>query len=217
MSESARRVYGGETGEQRIARRRAALLDAAITVVAEQGWRQLSVERICGSAGLIRRYFYESFTDIDAIAAAVIDELATEILTLVVVDDLSVPRPQLIRTMIEKLVDYAVDDPRRARVFFGEMAATEAASQQRVLAIRRIITILAGDARTISHADHPMIDIAASVLVNGSIRTLIDWLDGTITVPRADFIDHLTTLWLITSEGAIAHLATAATSGRVAR
>ncbi|MFX0580261.1 TetR/AcrR family transcriptional regulator [Nocardia nepalensis] len=207
MSASTKQNYGGESGEQRAARRRAVLLDAAITVVAEQGWRQLNVERVCTSAGLIKRYFYESFTDIDAIAAAVIDELATEILTLVVVDDLSVPRPQLVRTMIEKLVDYAVDDPRRARVFFGEMAATEAASVQRVLAIRRIVTILAGDARAISHTDHPMIDITASVLVNGSIRTLVDWLDNSIAVSREEFIDDLTTLWLLTSESTIAHVA----------
>ncbi|WP_153810437.1 TetR/AcrR family transcriptional regulator [Nocardia sp. SYP-A9097] len=207
MSASTKQNYGGESGEQRAARRRAALLDAAITVVAEQGWRQLNVERVCTSAGLIKRYFYESFADIDALAAAVIDELATEILTLVVVNDLSIPRPQLMRTMIEKLVDYAVNDPRRARVFFGEMAATEAASHQRGLAIRRIVTILAAEARTLSHADHPMLDITASVLVNGSTRTLIDWLDGTIAVPREEFINYLTWLWLSASEGAIAHVA----------
>ncbi|MEU2125040.1 TetR/AcrR family transcriptional regulator [Nocardia niwae] len=210
--EQATRVYGGETQQQRVQRRRAAIIEAAIAVAAEQGWRQLSIERICASAGLIRRYFYESFADIDAVTVAVIDTLADRLLTLVVRNDLSAPRAELIHTMVGQVVDYGLENPNHLRVLFGEMAATDAAAQRRRAAVGRIVQILATDGRAIHHADDPIIDLVASLLVNGSAATLLDWLDGTITMPRQKFIDGMAALWLQTTESAIARLSARADS-----
>lgn len=206
MTQSAQRVYAGETAEQRVSRRRAALIDQAIALVGEHGWRQLSAERVCELAGLNKRYFYESFTDVDALAAAMIDELAAELLALVVTDPLAVSLPQLVRTMVEKLVAHCVEHPDRARVLFGELAGSEAATRQRRLAIRQIVAIVAGDARLVAHADHPMADVLASILVNGSIRTLVDWLDGHLPLTREQLVDETTASWVISIEGAIAHI-----------
>ncbi|MCC3331471.1 TetR/AcrR family transcriptional regulator [Nocardia abscessus] len=199
-----RRVYAGKTMQQRVEQRRAAIIDAAIAVVAEQGWRHLSVERICESAGLIRRYFYESFADLDALTVAMIDALADELLTLVVRNDLTAPRADLIRTMVGQVVDYGVEHPNKVRVLFGEMSTTDAAAQRRRAAIGRIVQILAADGRVIHHADDPLIDLTAALLVNGSVATLLDWLDGTITMTKRQFIDGLTVVWLRTTETTIA-------------
>ncbi|AHH18350.1 putative transcriptional regulator, TetR family [Nocardia nova SH22a] len=203
-SGAERRVYAGLTMQQRVERRRAALVDAAIVVVAEQGWRQLTVERICESAGLIRRYFYESFADLDALTVAVIDTLAEQLLTLVVRNDLTAPRAELIHTMVDEVVNYGVEHPNNVRVLFGEMAATDAAAQRRRAAIGRIVQVLASDGRTIHHVDDPTIDLTASLLVNGSIATLLDWLDGTIAMTQRQFIDDMAALWLRTTDNAIA-------------
>ncbi|MGY2032434.1 TetR/AcrR family transcriptional regulator [Nocardia gipuzkoensis] len=208
-----RRVYAGKTLFERVTRRRAAILDAAIEVVAREGWRRLSVERICESAGLIRRYFYESFADLDALTVAMIDSLADELLALVVRNDLTAPRDELIRTMVTEVVEYGVAHPNKVRVLFGEMSSTDAAAQRRLAATRRIVQILAADGRAIHHADDPTIDLTASLLVNGSIATLLDWLDRTIPMTEPQFIDGLTALWLHTTDSTITRLAEQAAPG----
>lgn len=210
MAASERRRYAGKTGPQRIADRRKALIDAAVAAVDESGWRQLTVDRVCSGAGLIRRYFYESFADIDALAAAVIDELAADILQVVVAEDLDKPASELIHTMVHAMVESAVRHPQRARVFFGELATTDTAAQRRLTAVRRIVDFLAAEARTIHHADEsPVIDLTASLLVNGSAGTLLDWLDGQIDVSQAQFVEELAAMWVILTDTAIARVTNA--------
>ncbi|NQE70555.1 hypothetical protein NG2371_05026 [Nocardia gamkensis] len=198
---SKQRMYAGETGDERVGRRRTALLEAAIALIAEQGWPQLRIDRVCEAAGLNKRYFYESFADLDALAAAVIEQLADEVLELVVVDDLSIPTPLLVRTMVEKLVDRAVAHPARTRVLFREAGSNETASVARTAAVQRIIDILVMDARTVQATIDPTVDVAASILVHGSMRTLLDWLDGRVEATADRFIDQLATVWLtVTSQ-----------------
>lgn len=201
MTPRERRVYGGETAAQRTERRRKAFLEAAIAVVASDGWRQLTVERVAERAGIGKRYFYECFADLDALAAAVIDELSTEVLLLSLAEDHTLPLEQMIRDMARNLTDYALAQPDRVRVLFSEMAATEAAVKRRTEAVHRIVDVLAAEVRAIHHEDHSLIDIAATILVNGSIQAIVDWLDGTLVLTQQQFIDHVTALWLLTSEG----------------
>jgi AcrR family transcriptional regulator len=215
VADSGQRRYAGKTGAQRVALRRKTLIDAAIAAVDQSGWRQLTVDRVCTEAGLIRRYFYESFTDVDALAAAVIDELATEILQVVVADDLGKPASELIHTMVHAMVDYAMSHRPRARVFFGELAATDTASQRRLTAVRRIVDFLVAEARTIHHAeDSPVIDLSASLLVNGSAGALLDWLDGHIDIPQEQFVDELSAIWVTLTDAAIARLGSVRGAGR---
>ena len=196
---SKQRTYAGETGDERVGRRRTALLEAAIALIAEQGWHQLRIDRVCEAAGLNKRYFYENFADLDAFAAAVIEQLADEVLTLVVVDDLAIPTPLLIRSMVEKLVNRAVTHPARTRVLFREAGSNETASQARTAAVQRIIDILVMDARTVRSTADPSVDVAASILVHGSMRTLLDWLDGRVEASPDEFVDQLTAVWLTVS------------------
>ncbi|MEV0341436.1 TetR/AcrR family transcriptional regulator [Nocardia sp. NPDC050713] len=201
MTPRERRIYGGETAEQRAGRRREGFIEAAISVVASRGWRQLSVERIAERAGIGKRYFYECFTDLDTLAAAVIDKLSTEVLLLSVAEDNTAPLEQMIRAMAGNLTNYALAQPDRVRVLFSEMAATEAAAKRRTEAVHRIVEVLAAEVRAIHNEDNWLIDITATVLVNGSIQAIIDWLDGTLALTQQQFIDHMTTLWLLNSEG----------------
>ncbi|MEV0060441.1 TetR/AcrR family transcriptional regulator [Nocardia sp. NPDC050718] len=201
MTPAQQRVYGGETAVQRTERRRKAFIDSAVAVVAAGGWRQLKVERIAEHAGIGKRYFYECFTDLDALAAAVIDELGTEVLLLAVAPDNTVPLEQMVRSMAANLTEYALAQPDRLRVLFSEMAATEAAVRRRTEAVYRIVEVLAAEARAVHGDDHSLIDVAATMLVNGSIQAILDWLDGTLALTRQQFIDHITTMWLMISDG----------------
>ena len=44
--------------------------------MAADEWRAATVAKVCQAAGLNKRYFYESFTDLDTLAAAVVEETA---------------------------------------------------------------------------------------------------------------------------------------------
>jgi AcrR family transcriptional regulator len=80
MSEpSLVRPYRGVAAADRVAHRREALLDAALEVFTENGWDALSARRICEQAGLARRYFYESFADLDALIAAAHKRITVEV------------------------------------------------------------------------------------------------------------------------------------------
>ncbi|WP_109788281.1 hypothetical protein [Mycolicibacterium confluentis] len=44
-------------------------------------WRAVTVDKLCAAAGLNKRYFYENFTNLDDVAAAVVDDIADEVRT----------------------------------------------------------------------------------------------------------------------------------------
>src|SRR5512139_974724 len=72
------RTYGGRSAEERRSERRHRLVDAALAIWGEQGWAAVTMRQVCARAGLIDRYFYESFPDRDALLVAVWDQLRDE-------------------------------------------------------------------------------------------------------------------------------------------
>jgi AcrR family transcriptional regulator len=70
-------VYGGATGEQRIAERRRKLIEAGMNLFGSPGSESVRVKDVVVEAGLTERYFYESFSDLEALFDAVL-ELAIE-------------------------------------------------------------------------------------------------------------------------------------------
>lgn len=56
------RTYRGADAAQRRDERRTRLIAAAVEVFGTEGYRTATVEKICATAGLTKRYFYESFS-----------------------------------------------------------------------------------------------------------------------------------------------------------
>ena len=69
------RSYGGEAGDARVARRRAALIDAALELLGQAEPAQVTVRGVCARAALTPRYFYESFVGVDDLVAATYEEV----------------------------------------------------------------------------------------------------------------------------------------------
>ena len=65
------RAYGGLSPEDRVAARRARLVQAGAALFGTQGLRATTVRSVCTEAGLTDRYFYESFASLEALLAAV--------------------------------------------------------------------------------------------------------------------------------------------------
>src|ERR1700680_1357164 len=93
------RPYRGVAAGARVAGRREALIDAALEVFATEGWGALSARRVCEQAGLTRRYFYESFDDLDALLGAAFDRITGRVSDAVgaaVAGDAEAPLPELV-------------------------------------------------------------------------------------------------------------------------
>lgn len=192
------RVYGGATADERAARRRDELIAAAFDLVAEEGWRSLRIDTLCRRAGLNKRYFYESFGDLDGVTAALTQRLAADAIgvTLATIVD-GEDSATTIRRAIVAFVEHLTDDPRRARVLFGTVPAGDAAAGHRASAIREVIATVASTGRSLhARIDGALMETTASMLVGGTSQAVLDWLDGRITGSRDRFVEDLVELWL---------------------
>lgn len=205
-TETPARTYGGQTGDERLAQRREALLDAAFTLVADQGWRALRIDALCREAGLNKRYFYESFKDLDAAVAALTRRLAEDAIAAT----LAAMRPgasphEATRQAISAFVGHLTADPRRARVLFGAVPAGDAAAGHRTEAVRRVIAVAAATGRDLHAVGRdPFVDTAAAMLVGGTSQVLLDWLDGGLDADASRLVDDLVALWQIIGDGVAA-------------
>lgn len=66
----SRRTYRGLNAGERVQERRARLIEAGIALYGSAGYHATSVKAICLQAGLTERYFYESFSNSDALLCA---------------------------------------------------------------------------------------------------------------------------------------------------
>jgi AcrR family transcriptional regulator len=64
------RLYGGLSAEERRSERRGRLIEAAIKVYGDVGYRNATVKAVCAAAELTERYFYESFANSEALLIA---------------------------------------------------------------------------------------------------------------------------------------------------
>lgn len=72
-SETASRVYGGESTEDRVLRRREQFLDSGLQMFGTVGFKGTSVRGLCRHAKLTDRYFYESFESVEDVLIQVYD------------------------------------------------------------------------------------------------------------------------------------------------
>src|SRR5690348_10370050 len=109
------RTYGGVSAAERIAGRRARLLDAGLELFGTQGFSATGVKDVCRAAGLTDRYFYESFSDSRELFLAVFDRLTDDLFSAVAIAaarSAADPERQL-REAIGTFIGALADDPRK--------------------------------------------------------------------------------------------------------
>src|ERR1700735_1367322 len=80
IAETARaRPYRGINAADRLATRRARLLEAGLDLLGGDDAAELTVRGVCRRAGVAARYFYESFADKDEFVGAVFDSVIAEL------------------------------------------------------------------------------------------------------------------------------------------
>lgn len=207
---AAQGKYRGVSAADRQRERRGRLLEAALEIMAAEQWRTATVDQLCSAAGLNKRYFYESFTDLDALAAAVVDDIAAEVgqATLAAfAAALTEPLEQQALLSVGAVVTTLVRDPRRARVLLGGVAATPAVNAHRTAVMNGLTQILVAQARLIHGVElesDPLAQVAPAFVVGGSAEAILAFVNGTAAVTVDELIRELTTLWLIIGDGAAA-------------
>ena len=116
------RVYGGVSGEQRVAERRRKLIEAGLTLFGSRDSGSVRVKDAVVEAGLTERYFYESFSDLAALFDAVLELVMETIESAVNAAVVKAPDDDVTRISIalRTSVDALADDPRMIRIIFIE-------------------------------------------------------------------------------------------------
>ncbi|HWJ65952.1 MAG TPA: TetR/AcrR family transcriptional regulator [Nocardioides sp.] len=182
-------VYRGVSAEERAARRRRRLLDAALSVWADPG-KRTTMTAVCAEAGLTERYFYESFSGLDEALTAVLDAVATEIeTTTLAAADAAGPEPaDRIRALVGTFVELLVADPRKGRVAIVEAAALPGLRARRTDLLRHFARLVAEEAQVSKPARHED-ELAGLLFVGGMAEVVTAWLDGALDVSPEEVVE----------------------------
>jgi AcrR family transcriptional regulator len=200
--------YGGVEASERIAGRRATLIETGLELLGTKGWPATTVRAVCARANLTPRYFYESFEDLDELLVAVFDEIANAAATVVLTAVTEAPddAQAKARAAIAAFVAFVTDDPRRARVLFIEAMGAEALARRRFATVRMFAGLVAQQARSfyrLSDEPDPLVELTALMLAGGLAESLLAWLDGTLALTREELIEHCADLFVATGEAAV--------------
>ena len=195
-SSVAPRRYGGKTAEERRTERRETLLATAREIWQDQGWAAVTMRGVCARAGLTDRYFYESFSDRDALLAAVWDKARDETLAMLleaitpyVADG---PLAQL-DGALTAIVRQIGDVPERAQVLFGDHAGSAVLEQRRRDTIQLTVDLFVDLARPYlrEDADEDAFRVTVLVGIGGFVETVLAWRSGLVQADADTLIGHL--------------------------
>ncbi len=176
--------------------------------MAENRWRSATVAGICAEAQLNKRYFYESFTDLDMLASAVIDDVAAEVGQAAVtayLRSVELPLPEQARAAVDAVVGALGTDPRKALVLLGGVADSPAAHGRRADAMKGLTAILVGHARSVHGVEleeDSLASTAPAFVIGGTAQAILSWVDGTATIERSRLVEDIASLWLALGESA---------------
>jgi AcrR family transcriptional regulator len=203
MSEA--RTYGGVSGAERQAERRARLIEAGLELLGRDGWNATTVRAVCAEAGLTERYFYESFENRDRLLEAIFDRVAAEAAAAVLDAVEAAPHDARAksRAAVGAFVDLLSEDPRRARAMLIESVGSPVLERRRQETISNFAALLADQARlfygseSLSASDAELTSLA---LVGALSELLVAWLDGRLAVPRERLVAHCVELFVAAAE-----------------
>ncbi|HEX4939963.1 MAG TPA: TetR/AcrR family transcriptional regulator [Candidatus Kapabacteria bacterium] len=204
------RPFLGESAETRISARRQILLETAFQMAAESGWKGLSIHQLCQEAGLNKRYFYESFADLDELGAALVDDLAERLIATgqaAVQSGLQqgFDTMALARHALRQSIGWLVEDPRRARMLFSMAGDNPRALQHRQDVIRKLAQTLSVFSIEYHQADEPhvIVKVGSALLIGGTIEIVVGWLDGQLEVSLDELVEDVASFWVAVGNSAI--------------
>lgn len=176
------RLYRGLTRAQLADERRERLLAAGMQLFGEQGYTHAPIELICATAKVATRHFYDQFDGREALLRALFDDIAAQ-LSAHVADALAAesrPLPLRVSDAIYVLVNFLLEDPRRAQVVCIEAVGVSAEMEQHR---RKVIHEIAGlvrdyadflaDAGELPQRDYRLPAVAMAGMIT---ELMVEWL-----------------------------------------
>lgn len=189
--------YRGVSSDDRRADRRRRLLAATLEVWGREGGPPVTMTRICAEAGLTERYFYESFSGLDAALIAVMESIADEIAAATVSTLADTPGgpTERVRASIGAFVRILTDDPRKGRVAIVESAALDALRPRRSELLRQFAQLSVIEAREL-YGPQARTDLdgqlAATMFIGGVAELVTGWLEGALQATPEEIVEAAT-------------------------
>lgn len=190
-SSTSGRPYAGESHADRAARRTEQLLDAGFELFGTVGYRATTVRMLCREAKVTDRYFYKSFTNTEALIAAVYQRCIDRS-TRAILDRLETVEPTDVDAMIVAGLDafYAeVEDPRLARIFWLEILGASPRLDQlyndTLSTVLELIPLEILDSRRQPPLDDEHSRLVAIALIGAINTTGLAWFLRGYDTPRA--------------------------------
>ncbi len=193
---SGERGWGGLSLDERRAARRARLLDAGLDLIAEGGAQAVTVRAVCRSAQLTERYFYESFTDRESFTGDLFDEVAAECVRAIVAATSSCGRSARAgaTAAVDAVVAFALEDPRHGRLLFVASSTDPALLVKRDTMIPVVTELMR--TRLDESAGEAHRDLVAASLLGALGNLFMQYVAGSLQVPREQFVRHCVRLLL---------------------
>ncbi|WP_158889146.1 TetR/AcrR family transcriptional regulator [Amycolatopsis anabasis] len=197
----ARRVYGGRSAADRRAERRERLLAAGLDLFGNDGYAASSIEKLCATASVSTRNFYEEFASREALLMALHDKIIEQAVTAVaeaLADTADESLPVRIERAVRAYITTTAKDPRWARLSYVEVIGVSDAVEQHRLAWRaRWVEMLVAEAkRAVARGEATDRDFfLGAVALIGAVNELVyHWSIGGYRLPLDDVIAEVVRL-----------------------
>jgi AcrR family transcriptional regulator len=194
------RRYRGITADERRAQRRQRLLDAGLELFGTEGYAGTSIRTLSGAAAMNSRYFYESFTSREDLLyhvyLGIVSDIATQAATAIAPEHTVEDQA---RSALRAGWLALTADPRKARIVALEVVGVSDRLEQLRRQTRHTLAEI-----TVSRAmavARPGIELrldpvlTSRFLIGGVVEVLVDWMNGEVTAPVDDVIEHFTRLF----------------------
>ncbi|WP_454789610.1 TetR/AcrR family transcriptional regulator [Mycolicibacterium lutetiense] len=189
-------TWGGRTADQRRAERRQRIIETAIDLWRESGWPAVSIRGICARTGLNDRYFYEAFTDRDALLVAAWHRVLED--TLGEVADAFArmtewPTSDALREAISIVVERIFKDPARAQILLVDHAGNAALHDLRGTTVLQAadFLIVTAKPRLDTEIDEDALRIDTFMAIAGFIELINATWSGALELTADQIVDHV--------------------------
>src|SRR5699024_8463999 len=190
------RPYAGASREAREHARRERIIAAGIELFGTDGYRTATVGAVCETAGLNKRYFYESFATLEDLLCEVYQRVVADLRAAVLASDGNTA-PEVLRGFIAAFLDWAQANPVEAKVHLFEVLGVSARvdelyrSYARSIGeelVDRLTAVSSGPALTAVSSGPALTAgnrrILGDVLVGAGVQIVVDWVISGYEPPR---------------------------------
>ncbi|WP_172172928.1 TetR/AcrR family transcriptional regulator [Brevibacterium sp. CT2-23B] len=215
------RPYAGASREARESARREQIIAAGIELFGTQGYRAATVGAICETAGLNKRYFYESFSTLEDLLVEVYERVVADLRAVVlaggaadaggsetVTEAQGAEAMAVLRGFMGGFLGWAQENPIFARVHLFEVLGVSARIDELYRRHGRVIGGELADALCVAVSGTVLTGtrrrVLGDLLVGAGIQVVVDWVIGDYQPPRQDLLSEIeSTLGWVLTAGAI--------------